>query len=89
VGHSKAAEPRQAGLQTCTLGADLPVEVSSDLYLGSVDPPRGWRPVRLGLQTLQRRKMKNNIITIIIIIIVIIIIIIIVIITIKTLAKQV
>jgi len=39
VGHSKAAKPRQAGLQTCTLGADLPAGVSFDLYLGSVDPP--------------------------------------------------
>jgi hypothetical protein len=34
--------------------------IINNMHLGSADPHRGWRPVRMDLQTLQRRKMNKN-----------------------------
>ena len=34
--------------------------IINNMHLGSADPHRGWRPVRMDLQSLQRRKMNKN-----------------------------
>jgi hypothetical protein len=52
--------PTLLGLQNHVLDVDPHAWVSSDLSLGSADPPRTFRPVRLGLLRREMKKIYNN-----------------------------